>query len=137
MLEEWTRWQPVQGLGPKYFIDSISDNLDGLQIILFEKRAKKERVIITFEDSVDGYIRMDETYRYKLILDLGEKYGLDFYGDWTFFKVTNSSFLKWISEQSCTISDHRHLIHFSILAGDSVLDIVSGLEPKVEIIKLP
>jgi hypothetical protein len=52
-----------------------------------------------------------------------------------FFKVNNSAFLKWISEQSCTISDDRSLIHFSILAENIVLDIANPSGPKVEIIQ--
>jgi hypothetical protein len=137
MSEEWIRWIPISGLAPKYSIESVSDSFDGFKVVLFEEFDKKERVIIKFEETVSAYRSTDESYRSKLIVDLDKKYGRDFYGDWTFFKVNNSLYLQWLSEQSCTISDHINLLHYVILGGDFVVDFISGLEPNVEIIKLP
>lgn len=136
MVEEWTKWEPITGLSAKYYIDSISYNNEGFKVLLSEAHNPKKQVVIFFENGVEVYRSADETYRYRLFLDLSEKYG-DLHGKWTFFKVTNSLFLKWISEQSCTISDDRELIHYSLITGNDVLDIADPLEPKVEIIHLP
>ena len=131
MTEQWTKWEPAPALIKKYWIDAVLDTADDFSILLSDaNNANKIQVI--FENSVDAYRNADETYRYKLICDLNEKYGGDFYGSWTLFKVLNSEYLKWISEQSCTISDNRSLQHFSFIAADSVLDVVAPYEPMIK-----
>ena len=34
MEEIWTRWEPTAKLSQKYYVDTISDNIKGLSIIL-------------------------------------------------------------------------------------------------------
>lgn len=129
MTEEWIRWEPIDGLGYKYFIDAIFDNEDGLNIIL---EYKQKKVRVCFKNGASSYIRTDETLRYDLICDLSRKYGGIFYGDWTFFKVKNSSYLTWLETQSCTISQGYQLQHFSFIADDSILDVATSGDPLVE-----
>ncbi len=58
-----------------------------------------------------------------------------FLNGWTFFKVDNSNYVKWLSEQSHGISNHLSCTqHFSILGVDCVFDIIAGYEPKVGLI---
>lgn len=135
MMEKWIKWEPIKGLSPKYYIESISDNINGFEIILFEGHDNKEKVHVIFENSVDAYNCSEEGFRLKTIWNLGDKYGKDFYGDWTFFKVINSKYLQWLSKESVEMYDSLSLIHFSFLAADSVLDVVTTYEPRVEIIK--
>ena len=46
------------------------------------------------------------------VQNLFKKYGSDFFVQWTFFKVTSSEYLKYISETSGTISNYTHPMHF-------------------------
>jgi len=70
-----------------------------------------------------------------MIFDLKNTYGGDFYGNWTFFKVENSSYLKWLSEQSCTVTDHLNLQHICCITEDSILDIATSYEPEISLIE--
>jgi hypothetical protein len=135
MIENWIRWEPIRGLSAKYYIESISDSIEGFQILLVDAKDENKKTQIIFEDSVDSYKRTDETFKHKLVCDLHEKFGRNFYGDWTFFKVTNSSYIQLLSEESYGISDSRPLIHFSLLGADSVVDIICDYEPKILLIK--
>jgi hypothetical protein len=134
MLEQWKRWYPVGDLAAKYYVDSISDTIEGFTILLLDANNKNKRLQILFEDSIYAYRSTDETFRHSLIVDLSDRYGADFYGKWTFFKVTNSLYIKWLSEQSCGISDTRNLIHFSLIAADSIVDVIDVAEPTITLI---
>jgi len=70
----------------------------------------------------------------SVINKIDERYGTEFYAEWTFFKVTNSEYIQWLSEQSYGIAESESLIHFSILAGDSIVDVIAAYEPKITII---
>ena len=131
MVEKWERWVPIDGLVRKYDLDEVIDNKDGFTITLFDASDITQKLRIHFEDFVEAYHVANETLRYRVVVDLYEQYGRKFYGDWTFFTVTNSSYIKWLSEQSCTISDGMELIHYSILASNYVLDIAAISKPTV------
>jgi hypothetical protein len=130
MLEQWERWEPISNLKKKYYIDDIIDTINGLSIIVSEEEDEGKKIHIYFKRNAYAYTVVDETFRMKLIDILSEKYGSQFYGRWTFFKVKNSPYLRWISEQSYKISESRHLTHFCLISVDSVMDIISSYEPE-------
>lgn len=132
MNEIWARWEPISGLSQKYHVESIQDDMNIFRARLYDEYFSVKRVDITFHDQVDAYRRTDETLRSQVVLDLDKYYGHGFYATWTLFKVTNSKYIKWLSEESCTISNHMPLMHFVILAADSLVDIVTTYEPEVE-----
>lgn len=134
MKEQWAKWEPIKGLSSKYYIDSISDNIKEFRVILSDTQDEKKKVHVVFENSVDAYRSTDESFRLDMLYSIDKQYGTKFYAEWTFFKVTNSQYLTWISEQSFGITNNLHFIHFSFLAVDSVLDILTTYEPKVEIV---
>ncbi len=132
MTETWTQWKPINGLYRKYDIDEIVDNKTGFMVILSELETQSKKIKIHFKESVESYCCADETLRCAIIADLHTRYGTAFYGDWTFFTVTDSHYIRWLSEQSCTISDGMALVHFSILAANTILDIAAISTPTVE-----
>ena len=95
MLEHWERWEPIRSLSSKYYIDSISDGIREFRIVLSDSCDEKKKIHVVFENSVDAYRSTDESFRQSTVADLGERYGNEFYGDWTFFKVTNSTYISW------------------------------------------
>lgn len=131
MDELWERWQPKTEISQKYYVDSILDNIKGLKIILSDSENEDSKIEIIFDDSVHAYRSTDESYRQKAINYIDEKYGTKFYSEWTLFKLTNSEYLEWISNQSFGIADSEELIHFSIVAVDSIIDIIATYEPKI------
>lgn len=135
MDENWQRWEIGSELSSKYYIDSISDRVDGFRILLSDANDESKKVEVLFEDSVHAYRSTDESYRQSTINNLDERYGTEFYGDYTFFKVSNSEYIHWLSLHSYGIAESEPLYHFSFLAVDSVLDVIATYEPKIFILK--
>lgn len=134
MQEQWMRWEPVKGLSSNYYVDYILDGKDGFKIVLVDYIDDKKKMMIIFDKSVYAYKSTEESFRQQTLDMLAEQYGGKFYQEWAFFKVQNSSYLKWLSKQSYGITDSLPFMHFSILTVDSFIDIVDSYEPKIEFI---
>jgi hypothetical protein len=136
MQEQWIRWNPIGGLAKKYYLDSILYKERELIILLAEEKNERNKVQVIFNNSIKSYKHTEETSTLKTISDIDEKYGGDFYAYWTFFKIQNSDYLKWILEQSLETSyDKLALFHFSFITPISILDVISKSDPLVELIK--
>lgn len=133
MNEEWIQWLPVDGLAKKYFADEILDGMDGFKIMLTDPAEEDKKVNIIFEDSVRAYRSTDESLRQETIRFIDNKYGTRFYAECTFFKVRNSEYIKWIEKQSYGVFDTEKLTHFSIIAMDSIIDVIATYEPRIEL----
>jgi len=132
MVEQWTRWEPIPNLAPKYSVYVLNFNKKGLRIELMDDEHENKIVEISFKRPVVAYTRTDESFILNLLCDLSNAYGDVFYGYWTFFKVTNSRYIQQISQNlRHTISDSSSLIHFVIMSGNDMVDIVSDYEPEV------
>src|SRR3989338_6609879 len=129
--EGWLRWEPIANLAEKYNLMSVVDDINGFRVILADEKCMKSRISIFFKDSVWAYRNVDESFRLKIIGDLLEKDGSAFYGKWTLFKVKNSDYFTWLSEQSYEIFNTEKFTHFAILACDDILDVISNYEPEV------
>lgn len=129
MNEIWERWVPTTEISKKYYINSIIDDIQGLKIILSDAEIEDSKIEIVFDNSVHAYRSTDESYRQKMLNYIDEKYGTEFYSEWTLFKVVNSEYLEWICNQSFDIAELEELNHFSIIAVDSIIDIIAAYEP--------
>jgi hypothetical protein len=135
MTEQWTKWKPMQGLTSKYCKESISGSVDGFRIVLSDVHNKQKKAVITIECIPHSYKVTNVCYKTQLFLNLENQYGKDFFDRWAFFKVTNSQYLKLLSEESNTISDDRKLQHFAIICSNVIIDIIDGFDPNVELIE--
>ncbi|MBI9048823.1 MAG: hypothetical protein JEZ00_05375 [Anaerolineaceae bacterium] len=131
MDEQWSKWEPIQGLAPHYYIDSISDSYDAFLIGLTNAENENKKIEIKFRNSVEAYRSTYETYRHYLLEILDKTYGMEFFTKWSFFKVKNSDYIKWLSEQSCGIWDSKTITHFSIMGGESIVDVIANYDPIV------
>jgi len=134
MYEQWKKWEPIEGVSYGYYIDAINDTFDGFSVWLAEEKERSKGVLVSFENSVYAYRVTDEGFRQKTISMLNDNYEDDFYVKWSFFKVDNSEYLQWLSQESFTLTDLLLVKHFVFIAQDSILDIASSYEPKVELI---
>lgn len=134
MTEQWVKWEPVEGLSANYYMESILDTSDGFTIHFFDTNDEEKRIQVIFEYSVSAYKSTNESYRLNTMHKLAEHYGKHFYEDWTFFKIANSSYVQWLSEESYGITNSLHFIHFSFLTPNSFLDVIATYEPKVILI---
>jgi hypothetical protein len=137
MTEQWTQWNPIPGLAKKYYIESVSGSIEGFKIVLHKEGNKKEKSLVFFENSVDAYRSTDESFRLKIVYELAKKYGDDFYAEWTFFKVNNSSYTQWILEQASGTADDTNFIHFAFIDPDSILDVICQEDPKIQLLECP
>jgi len=131
-MEEWIRWQPFEKMSGKFYVDTLMMLEEGLIIKLSKGEQKIE---IVFDGYVDAYRYTNDSFSFKIPSDLAKKYGIDFYGDCSFFKVTNSEYLAWLLEQSCTWSGRFPFMHFCIVGGDEVVDVLAQYEPIVKFIE--
>jgi hypothetical protein len=129
--EQWIKWEPIKNLAPKYYIDSISDNIDEFSITLSDAD-NKNKIKVTFETLVLSYRSTNESFRLSIIKYLDEC-NIE-YSKWTFFKIINSTYIQWLSEQSYGIIESIPPTHFSFVAGDSIVDVIAVYEPKVDFI---
>lgn len=132
MIEQWTRWEPLQGLARKYYANFTAETPNKLEMILTASHDVGAPVRVLFEGGIDAYRGTNESFRLLTMSDLSERYGSAFYGDWTFFKVENSLFIKWLLEQSDGLDNREKLLHFSFVAGNSIEDVIATYEPKIE-----
>lgn len=131
LKEKWTRWEPINNLDEKYYVETIIDNSDGFKIVLSSAKDFERKIQIHFKDSVKAYRRTNETFSLQTVHFLDENYEEDFYGKWSFFKVANSEYLEWLNKQSFGISETFNFTHFCILGSDDMIDIAANYEPEV------
>jgi len=131
MHEKWIKWEPTEGLAPLYYIDEIHDTMAGFTIKLSECNNEKNGITILFENGVESYRNADESFRLKLFPLLSKEEGIGLLGQWAFFKVENSEYIRWLSEESYKWFDALRTTHFAFITGNDVLDVVSTDEPKV------
>jgi len=133
-MEEWIRWEPVNDLSGKYYLDSWSWPEEGLLIGLSnEKKAKKIQIL--FAGTIGSFRYINESFCFKICGNLSEKYGDEFYKNWSFFKIENSEYLKLMSDSSHGWADRFHFKHFCIVGGDEIIDIVVNSDPEVTVKK--
>lgn len=125
MTEQWIKWEPLPGLARLYDIDKVSYTLEGLSILLsefHENNAVKVRVTFT---EIEAHRSTYETFRIK---------NSKFHENGTFFKIENSEYVTWLSEQGYSNDNSSLLIHVAIATEDTVLDIIATQEPTVQFV---
>lgn len=131
MKENWQRWEPISGLVKKYYVESLSDKVNGFELLLSE--ANNSNILqVLFPDSVHAYRSSDESFRQTTLQYLDEQYGSEFYSEWTFFKVEDSEYMQWLVSQSYEILESELLTHFVFLASDSIVDVIAAYEPLIK-----
>jgi hypothetical protein len=131
-MEEWTRWEPVKDISERYYIDffgMVGDEWDF--VIKLSNSDKTKQIEIRFEGVVTSYRYTNESYCFGIFGDLSKKHGDDFYSNWSFFKINKSNYVKWIIDESYDSG----FIHFCIVGGDEMLDVIATYEPEIKIIK--
>lgn len=134
MEEYWERWRPYPDLAPQYGVVTYKENSDEFRILLFDEKDWSKEVWVVFDTTVEAYRTTDESYRLQTIYFLNDKYGGEFYASWTFFKVQNSLYLKWLQEESEGTFAPDQFQHFAFIDDDLILDVVCMHEPRFEFV---
>jgi hypothetical protein len=119
--ERFERWEPIEGLAPKMFIEAMHDDREGFRIILRSPAPKMSALRIAF-DAPLCYRGTQEAYL------LREIYEGDAIYPWPIFIVRNSRYAKWFYAQATgAIDQDGH--HYHIAAVDEIVDVLSARPP--------
>ena len=136
-------WKPIEGLEDSTFtIYSATFDLNGLKIILYKDSNPKKNIFINFSD-IEAYRITEECSSMHLL----EGPVIPYEGyispkeekkqfAWSFFKVENSEYLKWASQQCNALSKDLKLIHYAIWDELWAIDVLSSAEPDVEFVDI-
>lgn len=79
------------------------------------------------------YRNTSETLRLDSLYFLDANYGKNFYSDWTFFKIQNSTYIEWLLLESRQTMTIEWYIHFCFITVDSIIDVVTTYKPRIEL----
>ncbi len=132
--ENWERWEPLPSLCTKYSLEKIIEEGE-VSIVLSGHKNETSRILLKIS-RLFAYTVTKNSFDDKLFNDLQEKYGPEFHTTWTFFKVNNSDFIKWIDQESSTIAsswarEEKPMQHFCLITMEEVIDIMVYGEPKI------
>jgi len=132
--ENWIKYNPLNNKEEEtYYVTSIVQDLDGTKIILDNEKD-------VFEVFFDGFIPIvritDEGIRMRTWGEVQKKYeNKKFFNGWFLYKVEDSELVKWALEESCGCYEEEQLIHYCIVTGEDLIDILSSFEPKISVSK--
>jgi hypothetical protein len=133
MIEKIKIWKPLSEIGGRYWFESVFYENYNL-IFSFKKHEQQDtHVRIVCKGHVGSYKYTDESYKQESFEYIDTIEDIKAVRPWCFYKVENSCYLKIMSEESNTWSDHIHFEHYCVLGVDEVIDIISAGEPVVEL----
>ena len=130
MSEEWAKWEPLEGVSSKMYIEKLVNDKNGT-LLVFKSEDDNDTIQVLFQNSILSLRSTDEGRRLKTINFLEEKYGTDFYAKWTFFKVANSTYVEWFNQETYDIYTSYNIEHYVFMTSDDVVEILSTYEPHV------
>lgn len=134
-MEQWKRWEPVNGIPTRIYNDSLVDSKEGL-IITFSNETNTKNLIATFDGIVLSYRNTDEGSLLKMLNYLHQQYGTEFYSQWPLFKVENSAYLNWFLTESSGIYESRKVEHYVFLTPNDIIEVLSTYDPEIVIKKI-
>lgn len=132
MKEEWIEWTTTIPEG-KYELISLCQDWDGLKLV-FDDEIYKVEVIYT-----EGFLTVrscDEGDRWKTIDAVLAEKGGKFFKNKLFFKVYNSEYKKWYTEESFSVRKDQEFEHHAYVTANDIVDVLALCDPKVEVTKM-
>lgn len=134
MTEQWIKWEPMEGLSAKYFIESIMFNREILRVILINVHDKNQKIQVLFDKTISTFRVTNGVLRLKTIDTINKKYGATFCDEWTFFKVTNSEYVQSLVKDSCETYDPEKFNHLVLIGENSIIEFADSDKPIVSFI---
>ena len=133
--EIWHKWEPlVNGLSKKYIIKSVDNVIGEYNIYLYDNE-KNKTIRVNFYESTAISRRTNIKYRSAELNKLAAEHGKEFYEEWTFFKISNSAYVRELVEESYGMLNPAYCIHFVIVGSNCIVDVITDHDPKIEFIK--
>ncbi len=121
--ERFERWESIDGLASKMYLDAVYDDREGFRIILKSPELKSRALRILF-DAPLCYRGAQEAYLLRQIYDARDIY------PWPIFIVRNSRYAKWFYTQASDALD-KDGHHYHIAAMDEIVDVISARPPVI------
>lgn len=131
LKEQWIKWEPLGNIKGDYYKDCVIDGCqNGFKVIIGDDNNEKKKIKIKFNFGVSCYRDTYETYAWMI--------QQEFLCGFHFYKAINSSYIKWLSEKTNSLSSDMepHMQHFIIVTQDSTLEILASYEPEIEFVNL-
>jgi len=132
MKEQLVKWELNKSHEEVYIIEKSKFINLGLTITLISSNPKKRKIKLLFNSVVFAYRNNLTNYNewLKACASL-EKNNFCMNPNWSFFKVLNSKYIKWASEESCTVSDINELTHFMIIGKNITIEVLDISDPEI------
>ena len=133
--EQWTKWKPNISLEGKYNIESFHYKGDEtITFIMISAQDKNKKISLYFGGIGLSLRKSNGMAMENKIAFLKDKYGEDFYSEWSFFTVINSAYSNWAAAETCTIYKSTDFIHFAIVSKNSIYESINGV-PEIQFIQ--
>ncbi|MGO9171615.1 MAG: hypothetical protein ACLP7P_06580 [Rhodomicrobium sp.] len=119
--EKFERWEAIEGLAPKMFLEAMHDDREGFRLILKSPEANSKALRIRF-DAPLCYRGTQEPYLLRRIYEDHAIY------PWPIFIVRNSRYARWFYSQAADALD-KDSNHYHIAAMDQMIDVLSPIPP--------
>ncbi|KIO77239.1 hypothetical protein TH53_10335 [Pedobacter lusitanus] len=124
--ENFKKWEPINNIPSELFLDSITDDHNGLAIAL-RGEDSDDMIFIQFGLFVLSYQSTTETCILKNLDD-----HLVLKSAWPLFICDDSNYIDWLVKQSYKIIENEPKSHYVIKHADGIIDIVSTKAPDVK-----
>lgn len=124
-IDDHQVWIPVEGIPRDLLVEALIHDAEGMRVLLRGEDPGRPALRILF-DSMVSYRNVNESFR----LRTWNRYPHGRLG--SLFTVSNSSWIRWLRDESAGVLDDVSLVHYAILTGEDCVDIAAEFPPSVE-----
>jgi len=129
IIDPSENWVRMEELVNKHYLVGIRDELGTLSI--FMRQVTAGSLVKLVYSPAYAFRSINETIRMGVVEELDKRYGTDFYRSCSLFKIENSSYLQWLSEQAGDLVLQLHLQHFVVMGRDYIVDVLAPYDPQI------
>lgn len=130
-MNEWEKWIPVESIPARLHKESLMDDGDSLRIIVSDA-TEGQKYSFLFDGLLLSYRNSDEGSRMRTLEHLHQHYAHLEYGNWTLFKMKNSSYLEWFAQESLERYEGMGEVeHYVFLTSNDVIEVLSADPPTI------
>ena len=121
LKEQWIKWQLPANKAIAYRFHSFTENSKESTILLVDSDNAARKLEVTPQGLVLAYRKVSFPSKQDIV-------------NWPIFKIINSNFVQFLSDESYGIFSSNDFNHFTLITIDSTIDVVCGLEPVIKIV---
>lgn len=130
-MNECEKWIPVESIPARLHKESLMDDGDSLRIIVSDA-TEGQKYSFLFDGLLLSYRNSDEGSRLRMLEHLDRYYAHLEYGNWTLFKMKNSSYLEWFAQESLERYEGMGEVeHYVFLTSNDVIEVLSADPPAI------